>query len=198
MTDVSFAMEAKSDQLNAMDLAGDRIIQIRNVSVSDKPQQPQPVSIYFEGDNNKPWKPSKGMIRVIARAWGTDSKNWIGHLAAIYNDPEVMWGGEKVGGIRIKALSGIDKGGMKVPLALNKQKRIVLNIAYLEPLGRPQYPSEQFEKAFPIMVSKMESGEMSLQAIFSQLQKTGDLTAEQTKRLEQAAPIEHDENEEPI
>lgn len=198
MTDVSFAMEAKSDQLNAMDLAGDRIIQIRNVSVSDKPQQPQPVSIYFEGDNNKPWKPSKGMIRVIARAWGTDSKNWIGHLAAIYNDPDVLWAGEKVGGIRIKALSGIDKGGMKVPLALNKQKRIVLSIAYLEPLGRPQYPAEQFEKAFSVMVSKMESGEMSLQAIFSQLQKTGDLTAEQIKRLEQAAPIEHDENEEPI
>lgn len=195
MTDVSFAMEAKSDQLNACDLAGDRILKIRDVKVY---KSDQPVSIYFDGDNNRPWKPSKGMIRVIARAWGTDSAAWIGQLASVYCDNEVTWAGKKVGGIRIKALSGIDKKGMDVVVALNRQQRIPMRIEYLEPVGRPQYPAEQFEKAFPVMVAKMQDGTMTLQAIFSQLQKTGDLTAEQIKRLEQAAPIEHDENEEPI
>jgi hypothetical protein len=195
MTDVTFAMEAKSDQLNACDLAGDRLIKIRDVFVT---KTDQPVAIYFDGDNGRPWKPSKGMIRIIARAWGVDSSAWVGRVASVYCDPNVTWAGKKVGGIRIRALSHIDKSGMVVPVALNRQQREIMTIKYLEIADRQMYPEESFEKAFPVMVEKMQTGVMTLQAIFAQLQKTGDLTREQITRLEQAAPIDFDESEEPI
>ena len=59
-------IEAKSDQLNADDLIGkSRTIKITDVKVLDS--DVQPVLISFEGDNGKPYKPSKGMIRVLAQ-----------------------------------------------------------------------------------------------------------------------------------
>ena len=52
MADIRFATQAKSDQLNEVDIQGaDIVIRIRDVQVR---QSDQPVSIYFEGDNNKP------------------------------------------------------------------------------------------------------------------------------------------------
>lgn len=195
MTDITFAMEAKSNQLNAVDLAGDRVIRIRDVRVT---KSDQPVAIYFDGDNGRPWMPSKGMVRVIAKAWGVESSNWIGRLASVYCDPDVTWAGKKVGGIRIRALSDIDKRGMDVVIAINRQQRNTMRIEYLESQGRPTYPDDKFNTAFEVMKQKMQDGEMTLQSVISHCQKTGDLTQEQLTRLEQAAPVEHDENEEPI
>jgi hypothetical protein len=46
------------------------------------------------------------------------------------------------------------------------------------------------------MAEKMANGDMTLQQVIAQCQKTGQLTAEQVTQLEQAAPIEvHDEDE---
>jgi len=49
------------------------------------------------------------MLDVLAACWGTDAKQWVGHRVTVYNDPEVMFGRDKVGGIRISHLSHIDK-----------------------------------------------------------------------------------------
>ena len=38
----------------------------------------QPIHISFEGDNNKPYKPSKGMRRVLVQLFGDESDNFIG------------------------------------------------------------------------------------------------------------------------
>lgn len=187
MTDVSFAMQAKSDQLNAVDILGaDRIIRVRDVRVV---KSEQPVSVYFDGDNNRPWKPSKGMIRILGAAWGTDSTAWIGRSALIYCEPSVKYAGQEVGGIRIRALSDIPAAGLRATIAISKQKREPYPVQFLN-TERPSYPADKFAAALPKMVSMMQSGEMSLQSIIAQCQKTGDLTAEQLGQLEQAAPIE--------
>jgi len=55
------------------------------------------------------WRPSKGMLDVLAACWGTDGKAWAGRRVTLYNDPDVMFGKEKTGGIRISHLSHIDK-----------------------------------------------------------------------------------------
>lgn len=187
MTDVSFAMQAKSDQLNAVDILGaDRIIRIRDVKVL---KGEQPVSVFFDGDNNRPWKPSKGMIRILAAGWGTDSAAWIGRSAMIYCDPSVKYAGQEVGGIRIRALSDIPATGLRATIALSKQKREPYLVQFLDTV-RPAYPADRFAAALPKMVEAMQSGAMTLQAVIAQCQKTGDLTPEQLAQLEKAAPVE--------
>lgn len=185
MADVSQAMQAKSDQLNAVDIMGcEPIITIRDVVVR---QGDQPVSVYFNGDNNRPFKPSKGMIRILAAAWGNESQNWIGKSAQIYMDPDVTWAGEKVGGIRIRALSDINKNGMSFMLTLNKKKRIPYPVAYLS-MELPPYPEDKFNKGFETMVGWLNEGK-SLEQIVAQCQKTGQLTEAQYQRLQEAAPV---------
>lgn len=194
MSDVSFALEAKSDQLNAVDIMGaEPVIRIREVKVS---KGEQPVSIYFDGDNNRPWKPSKGMLRILAGAWGRDSSAWVGRHAKLYFEPSVRYGGQEVGGIRIRSLSDIDARGLTFALTINRQKREPYLVPLLVIESKP-YPEERFSKALPAMVEKMKSGEMTLQQVIAQCQKTGQLSKEQLAQLEQAAPVEiNEENEE--
>lgn len=194
-TDISFAMEAKSDQLNAVDIMGiDRIIKITRVNVA---KTDQPVSVYFEGDHNRPWKPSKGMIRILAAAWGTESTNWIGKHVKLYFDETVKWAGKEVGGIRIKAMSEIPKNGLKVMITLNRQTRTPFVVEHLS-TERPLYPDSRFQKALPAMAKKMQDNEMTLQQVISQCQKTGDLTQDQLQALQDAAPVEIDAEQQPI
>lgn len=189
MADVSFATQAKSDQLNAMDIIGyEPVITIRDVQVR---QSDQPVWIFYHGDNNRPWKPSKGMVRILAAAWGRESDQWVGKSAQIYCDPDVMYAGQKVGGVRVRALSDINPQGMTFMLTINRQKRTPYPVSFLS-MERPIYPQEKFNQAFDAMVSKMKSGDMTLAQVVAHCQRTGDLTQEQYDKLERAAPIEAD------
>ncbi len=192
MSDITFALEAKSNQLNAIDImAFDRIIKIREVHVKKTPDQP--VSVFFDGDNNRPWKPSKGMLRMLASAWSPVSASWVGKSAQIYCEPSVTWGGEEVGGIQIKGLTDIPAKGLNLMLTISRTKRVHYFIPLLVIEAKP-YPAEHFKKALPTMAEKMKEGEMSLQQVIAQCQKTGTLSEDQLKQLEAAAPV--DDNEE--
>lgn len=106
MSDVTKAMAPKSDQQNADDfMTGPKTIRITEVKVAAATEQP--VWVYFEGCDNKPWRPSKTSLRCLAAIWGADSSKWIGLHCTLYNDPEVTWGGMKVGGIRVSHMEGI-------------------------------------------------------------------------------------------
>lgn len=104
--DVTKAIEPKSDQLNSDDLlTGPRTIRIRDVKIQSTAEQP--VWIYFDGDNNKPWKTAKTTTRCLAAVWGPDASKWIGLSCTIYCDPTVTWGGAAVGGIRVSHMEGL-------------------------------------------------------------------------------------------
>ena len=196
MADVRGTLEAKSDQLNATDIMGiDLVIRIRAVVVGGGKEQP--VAVYFDGDNNRPWKPSKGMRRVLAAGWGWESDNWIGKSVKLHFDASVKYAGKEVGGIRVKAMSDIDQRGMVVVEAINRQQRVPVNVSYLDTCA-PQYPADRFTKALPAMAAKMQSGEMTLQQVVAQCQQTGQLTAEMLSELEKFAPVVIEElHEEP-
>lgn len=180
-------LEAKSDQLNATDIMGiDLVIRIRDAQLTGNKEQP--LSIYFDGDNNRPWKPSKGMRRVLAAGWGADTENLIGKFVKLHFDETVKYAGKEVGGIRIKAMSDIDKRGMVVVEAINRQQRVPVNVAYLD-TTQPDYPADRFTKALPVMAEKMKSGEMTLQQVIAKCQQTGKLSAEQLQQLESVAPV---------
>jgi hypothetical protein len=105
--DVTKAIEPKSDQLNADSLiTGPRTIRIRDVAVNSTAEQP--IWVYFDGDDGKPWKPCKTSSRCLASIWGANAAQWVGMSCTIYNDPSVTWGGAAVGGIRVSHMEGID------------------------------------------------------------------------------------------
>ena len=195
MADIRTTLEAKSDQLNATDIMGfDLVIRVRSVSVGGSKEQP--IAVYFEGDNNRPWKPSKGMRRVLAAGWGFETDNWIGKSVKLHFDSSVKYAGKEVGGIRIKAMSDIDQRGMVVVETINRQQRLPVHVSFLDTFVQP-YPAEQFAKALPKMQQLMQSGEMSLQQIIAKCQQTGQLSAEQLAQLEAAAPVVIESQEEP-
>lgn len=114
MSSMMSAIVPKSDQLNADDLPAGTSKTIRITRVNIKPGD-QPVSINYEGDNGKPYKPCKSMCRVLVNCWGADANEYVGRSATLYCDPTVKWGGMEVGGIRISHLSHIEA---KIVLAL--------------------------------------------------------------------------------
>ena len=106
MNDMRAVIIPKSDQINADDLIGGPIT-ITITEVSIRPGTEQPVSIRFDGDNGKPYRPSKSMCRVMVNCWGPDANAYIGRSMTLYRDPKVKWGGLEVGGIRISHMSDI-------------------------------------------------------------------------------------------
>lgn len=119
--DMSQTIAPKSDQLNADDLiAGPRTIKITRIVGHESDEQP--VSVFFEGDKSKPYKPGLSMRRVMVAAWGTDSAEYIGRRMTLYNDAEVMFGGMKVGGIRISHMSDIQKE-VRMPLTVKRGRK---------------------------------------------------------------------------
>lgn len=126
----------KSDQLNADDLMTGPII-VKVLSVS-RGSQDQPVTITIDGDR-QPYKPCKSMRRVLVKMWGTDTTAWAGRHMQLYCDPNVMWAGKKVGGIRISHLSDIS-GPETVQLTVTKAKREAFTV---QPLQRPEASAQQ-------------------------------------------------------
>lgn len=116
--DISETLAPNSDQLDAIELlGGDRTFTIREVT---RGSAEQPVNIHLEGFP-RPWRPGKSMRRVLAACWGTDASKYVGRRVQLYCDPEVVFGKEKVGGTRIRALSHID-GPQRVPLLISRGK----------------------------------------------------------------------------
>lgn len=108
MNDMRAVIVPKSDQLNADDLLiGPITITIRDVTI--RPGTEQPVSIFYEGDEGKPYKCCKSMARVMVKCWGEDANKYIGRSLTLYCDPKVKWGGMEVGGIRISHMSHINR-----------------------------------------------------------------------------------------
>lgn len=122
--DISETLAPTSDQLDAIELvSGPRIFTIDRVS---KGNAEQPVNVHFV-DFPRPWRPSKGMRRVLAFCWGPDAAQWAGRRVELYFDPEVTFGKEKPGGTRIKGLSHID-GVKKVPLLVTRGKSAMFTV----------------------------------------------------------------------
>jgi len=125
---ISNAIQAKSSQLNAVDLMGGP----QTVSVVDVTEggSEQPVNIITDTFGpGRPFKPSKTVLRMLGGAWGMDTAAWIGHRMSIYREPTVVWAGEEIGGIRILALSHIDKPiTFNLPTSKTKHAKSVVSV----------------------------------------------------------------------
>lgn len=124
--DVSSAIVAKSDQINAIDLVG-RDVTVTIIDVKPGPAD-QPVHIITDAYGpSRPFKASKTALRDIVQAWGTDSTVWVGRRLTLFNDADVLWAGQAVGGIRIRAMSHIDKAfEAKHIITRGKTKKVMI------------------------------------------------------------------------
>ena len=116
--DIADTILAKSDQVNAVDLAVPVTVTVEGVEVVGGDQ---PVNIFVTEFPGKAYRPSKSMRRVLVKLWGPRSADYAGRRLTIYNDPSVTWAGKAVGGIRISHASHIDKP-VTMSLALAKGK----------------------------------------------------------------------------
>lgn len=154
--DLSNAIIARSDQLNAADLVGGpRTFTVREVRDGS---EDQPCSIFLaEWPGNRPFKPSKTVMRILAHAWGLETDDWpAGARMTLFRDEAVKWAGQEVGGIRVSHLSHI-KGQIKIALK-ESQKKTVLHV--IDPLPDaptpPQQPSEPSAEEVAACVDKAE------------------------------------------
>ena len=128
--DLTASIEPKSDQLDAVDLiGGPRTFTIKSVAAHNSEQ---PVNINLV-ESDRPWRPSKSMRRVLVAAWGADGKAYEGRRLTLYCDPDVEFGGIKVGGSRISHMSHIDKP-LAVALLIKRGKSAVFTV---QPLTEP-------------------------------------------------------------
>jgi hypothetical protein len=140
--DMSKTVDPKSDQLNADDLiAGPRTIKITKITASSTPEQP--VSVFYEGDNGKPWKPCKSMRRVLIALWGSKGSGYVGKRLTLYRDDSVKWGGIEIGGVRISHAE-IDND-MTIAVTESKGKRKPTVIRKLPP-EKPAAPAVPLRK----------------------------------------------------
>lgn len=158
--DMREVIKPKVDQLTADDALGGPIT-IRITGVKITPGTEQPISVSFEGDNGKPWRPCKTTARLMVAAWGADAKEYTGRSLTLYRDETVKWGGLAVGGLRISHMSHIDSDlvlaltmtkGKKAPTRVKplKAETVPLKVVKPEPISLNPPPLEPMPDAFDI------------------------------------------------
>lgn len=168
--DMSAIIQPKSDQLNADSLLdAPRTINITKVTVT--PTVEQPCTVHYEGEDGRPYKPCKSMARVMVLVWGGDSKAYVGKSMTLYHDPEVKWGGMKVGGIRISHMSDMKSNaplmltvtrGKKAPYSVKPMAADVVPlkvVAPSEPNTGESFSMDEFESIVNLAAVNMDDAD---------------------------------------
>ena len=178
--DLSKTIIPKSDQLNADDLvSGAKTIKVRDIKAGADEQQP--VNLYFEGDNNKPYKPCKSMRRLLVQVWGADGTKYVGRSMTLFRDDSVKFGGVEVGGIRISHVSDID-APVKVLITTAKSKRRPFEVQPLKVAApaKKVLSEDRYIKA----LKAVADGKVTVESIANDF----DITVEQLAQLNEIKP----------
>lgn len=130
--------EPRSDQYNADDLvAGPRTFTIARVKPG-KAEQKYDIALAGE---ERVWRPPLTVLRLMLAAWGDEASAWVGQRVTLYRDPTVAFGNDKVGGIRISHMTGIDKP-LYEELTVKRGKRARFTVQPLtETAAIPTHPT---------------------------------------------------------
>jgi len=130
VSDLRSTIIPKSDQLNSEQLlAGPIDITVTDVRIGSTAEQP--ISVHYEGEAGRPYKPCKTMRKALIFAWGPDGREWIGRSMTLFCDPQVKFGGDEVGGIRISAMSDIERD-VQLSLTATRGKKALHTIKRLQ------------------------------------------------------------------
>jgi hypothetical protein len=123
--DISDTIVANSEQINADDLLGGPVT--ATITGVEKGTADQPVFIHLAEFPGRTFRPAKSVRRVLVAGWGAEASAYVGRRLTIYNDQTVKWAGQEIGGVRVSALSHIDKP-MTVALTVSRGKRTPITI----------------------------------------------------------------------
>lgn len=182
INDLSDTIEAKSDQLNADDLAGStKTIKVTGVvRYSDKGIPA--FHIDYEGGAGRPFKPCKSVRRVIMFAWGKDGSQWIGRSMTLYCDPSVIYAGKEVGGIRVSHMTDIEKRiSIKLTEKRGSKKEVFIDI--LEPTQKPAWPDDAFTAKFTSIRGAILANKVTHEQAITKLEQNASLTDSQKQLI---------------
>ena len=142
---MSKTIAPKSDQLNGEDLmiTGPRTVKITSVTENSSEQ---PISIHYEGENGRPFKPCKTMRALMTAVWGIKDarkshETYPGRFLTLYYDPDVRYGKTVPGGVRISHMSGIDREQHVSLTEAQGRKRTYTVLPIVKTMERPPQPS---------------------------------------------------------
>lgn len=139
--DITSTTEPKSDQQNYDDyIGGEKTVTITEVK---KGSSEQPVELHLAEFPGRPYKPGKSMRRVLVACWGSEASEYVGRQLVLYGDPTIRFGGQAVGGIRIRAMSHLVEA-KSVHLTITRGKREPFVV---QPIGGDPAPHLEALKA---------------------------------------------------
>lgn len=176
--DLAATTAPRSDQQNFDDyVAGPKTLTISEVRAGTAEQ---PVEIHVVEYPGRPYKPSKSMRRVLVQAWGSDGATYAGRRITLYGDPDVTFGRDRVGGIKISHLSHI-AAPVQVALTVTRGKRAPFTV---QPLPDAPVPADQVSKAVAAVHGATST--VDLHKIVAHARKLGmDGAAELVEAIEQ-------------
>lgn len=132
--DIADTLAPKSDQLDAVDLlSGPQTFTVERVT---KGNAEQPINVHLV-EFPRPWRPGVNQRRVLGHVWGTKSDQWVGRRLTVRYDPDVSYGGKRVGGVRVTHMSNIaERTGTPIIPTRGKSE-----IYYVDPL--PDAPAPE-------------------------------------------------------
>lgn len=152
--DISAAAQPRSDQLNADDLIGGP--QLVTITEVRRGNDEQPVNIITkEFGPGRPYKPGKSMLRVLIAAWGKDASTYAGRRLMLYRDPDIRFGKDTVGGIRISAMSHIDTR-LTLALTVTRGRRAPFTVDPLPDAPVPKPDAKSLDERIDGMLSAFE------------------------------------------
>jgi len=136
--DIAASLAGKADHLTVPTVPEPMTITIRNVKRYNDDKRP--VALDFGGD--LVYLPCLSMRRLLVELWGKDPRVWVGRALTLYVDPDVTYGRDKTGGIRISHASHIG-GRRSVSLTVGQNKRKTYTVQPLE----PEQPASKADRA---------------------------------------------------
>lgn len=122
----------KSSQLNADQLiVGPMDLTVTDVRIG--PDEKQSIAVHYANQAGRPFMPCLTMRRVLLAAWGPDGRDWIGKSLRVFHDPNVRFGGDEVGGVRISHMTDIPGQRIELRLTASKGKKVLYTIHRMEP-----------------------------------------------------------------
>lgn len=196
MIDMSQHLTGKSDHLTAdMLLAGPRELTVAAVVASPQGED-RPVEIRWREDA-LPWRPCLSMRRVLAAIWGGRTEPYVGRRLRLWRDPDVRFGSDLVGGIRIQAASHIEtsqtvmvqvKRGRKAPIQIAPLRGDARPTPTPTPTQQQQQPAQPASSEPPTIEELIERHEIQPEQLDGWLHSLGrpaiaDLRPEQAVKL---------------
>jgi hypothetical protein len=184
--DLTDTIAPKSDQLNAEDLlAGPRTVTVTDVRQGASAEQPVDI-VTAEFGTARPFKPSKTVRRILVAAWGAEANAYVGRRMTLYRDPDVRFGGDAVGGIRVSALSHIDKP-LSVSLTVTRGKRAAHKVQPLPELSPVERLRAEWQTADPERRKVIEAEVAALQQPAAPVEPVAETVAQPVDEFDPTA-----------